>query len=474
MTKRILSIIFIIILITSSIVQANAGPTYWEGNPSMEALTIEEDSLILVESENLTFDFTRPELANYNDYSKFGLVTAAYEMANPTDENLKVQMAFPIISKIGDFRPEDIEIREDGLDIPFEIFIGGSTDGIVNKANEDEESVIDFDKILSSITRGTYIPESFKLDDMAELHTFHIENTSQDGLHFVVDFSPGPENIIISDGFNSFSGNQEENFIEIGSYIHNKETIELLLVGEEIEFNINVYSDPQTSEKTDEFILTRESRVMTVEDYLTDYFDEIENEFYKGLPYQQLLNQYYKQIDDIRESTRGSSYMWIDEFTSFKHYDLFLVLLYEVDFMPGESKDISVSYMTKGTMDRRNSVDPLYSFEYILNPAGKWADFKDLSIEIIPPRESPYIIESSLEFSRDEDGSYRGTYERLPENDLTFTLYSKDKVTFMDRVAGFLDRSIYLVYPVVIAAVVAAGYLTIRVIPKVYKNRKDK
>ena len=46
------------------------------------------------------------DLSKFNEYEYTitGRVTATYEMFNPADENVTVQMAFPFIGKVNNFR----------------------------------------------------------------------------------------------------------------------------------------------------------------------------------------------------------------------------------------------------------------------------------------------------------------------------------------------------------------------------------
>lgn len=475
MVKKTMSLVLVTIIFLSSIVGANSGPTYWEGYPSMEILSIQENSPIVVEKENLSFDFKDPKLQDFNDYSKFASVTASYEMLNPSDERVTAQMAFPIISRTSDFRTNDVEITNNGESIPFQIFIGPSVSDLVDSSNEDGPNKIDFDKIVNSITRADYIPVNFQLDDIGRLYKFDVENTSDKGMHFIIDFTYNQEKTkIISNGFNSYHDNQEKNITEVGSYIHRKGNLELFVIGEDIDFNINSYYDSERKEKTDNYSYIEESKDIRAEDYLKNYFDEQLEGRNNNLPYRELLNLYYREIDNILTSTRGFSYMWIDEFIAFYHYDFVFVLLYEVDFMPNESNNVSVSYMSKGTMNRKETVDPLYTFEYILNPASNWSDFKDLNIEIIPPNDSPYVVDSSLELEKTQEGTYQGRYETLPDNDLKFTIYSKERVTFMDKIAAFFDRAIYMI-PIFIVPILSILILiAIRLITRIYKKNKEK
>ena len=82
-------------------------------------------------------------------------------------------------------------------------------------------------------------------------------------------------------------------------------------------------------------------------------------------------------------------------------------------------------------MDRRKTKEPVYIYDYILNPAENWNDFKKLNIKIIPPKGSPYVVESSIELNK-EGNIYTAALESLPKDDFTFTLYHKDEITILD------------------------------------------
>jgi len=97
---------------------------------------------------------------------------------------------------------------------------------------------------------------------------------------------------------------------------------------------------------------------------------------------------------------------------------------------------------------------PQYLFDYILNPAKNWNSFNNLNIKIKTSQEAPYIIDSSIELTKDDANIYTATLEKLPEEDLSFTLYSKEKITLMDKVEGKINRSFGYFAPIIIAIIV--------------------
>ena len=55
----------------------------------------------------------------------------------------------------------------------------------------------------------------------------------------------------------------------------------------------------------------------------------------------------------------------------------------------------------------------------------------------------PYVIASSLPLEAQPDGSYSAHAEGLPEEDLSFTLYSAPQLSLSDRVTSTLGITTY-------------------------------
>ncbi|MCT8137769.1 hypothetical protein H1D32_08365 [Anaerobacillus sp. CMMVII] len=100
-------------------------------------------------------------------------------------------------------------------------------------------------------------------------------------------------------------------------------------------------------------------------------------------------------------------------------------------------------------MDMTRTVKPLYTFDYILNPAKNWSDFGGLQIRIIPPEQAPYIVSSSVDLVKDENNMYLTNLAQLPEEDLTFTLYADEEITEKGQIKEFFN-----VMPIVILTII--------------------
>ena len=450
MRKNNINIFIITLIILISFVNlgyANSGPTYWKGHPSLEILSIKENSPIVVENEDLIFDFSKDEYLERGAYSISGIVTATYKMSNQTNDNQTVQMAFPMISSLREFNSEDISIKVDNKTIPFDIYIGDEVRNI--RKDNQEEDKLNFKQIVKSINKEVYLPLNYDLNEVGTLYTYDVSTTSEDDVNFVIEYISNSEKTkIISKGFNGYRVDNNE--ARITAWISDKETLEIYVIGEDIELNISGFLDGELSKKTNNYSYKVKKENLSIEDYLKkSIIDYKDSERYNDyLTDNQLVNLFSKELDEI--FGHNVSYFWIDDFYSLDYEDRIFVFVYETSFPKESIMDVSVSYIARGTMDKTSTYDPLYTFEYLLNPAENWADFNNLNIEIKPPKAHPYIVDSSIDLNKNDKGNYVGKFESLPDKDLSFTLYSKERITYIDKVKRKMDNLSYT-FPFIIA-----------------------
>lgn len=447
MRKMTILILILCILVTNAATYANSGPTYWDGYPSSEILTIDENSPIAVEKEDLIFDFTMDENIKHASYSITGLVTAKYTMTNRSEDGQTVQMAFPFISSIQDFNPEAIGIKVNNENIPFEVYIGSELNN--RNRTEDREEQLDFSSIVKTISSSEYIPTNYDLNEIGTLYTFDVKSEGQEFINIAVEHNINRDKSrIMSKGFNGYQVIEGTESFIAGIYENENygyEVPEIFHTGEDIEFNFNAYLDGELKEETDNYILDLKTEEISVRDYLLRDV-EVSKEKLDYLDYladNQIFNLYARKTDEFIE--KNVMNLGNEILLSQNSVERVFLLIYEVSFQENSSHDVSVSYISRGAMDRRETAEPIYTFDYILNPARNWESFNNLNILIKPPTEHPYIIESSLELIRQEDGVYRGTFEKLPDADFSFSLYNKEKITTMDRIKGYFDKNKYLI-----------------------------
>ncbi|MCD4714538.1 MAG: hypothetical protein K8R73_14740, partial [Clostridiales bacterium] len=80
---------------------------------------------------------------------------------------------------------------------------------------------------------------------------------------------------------------------------------------------------------------------------------------------------------------------------------------------------------------------------------------------------------------KETDGTYVGTFETLPEEDLSFTLYEKEEITTSDKFKNALDKNIYFLIFIgipllVILSLVILGLIVRKVVQLHRKNKNLK
>ena len=425
--------LIVLYLLSSQIAMANSGPTYWQGYPSSEVLAVDENCPIEVEGENLVFDFSGNSSVGYNIG---GQVKASYEMINPINKDLTVQMAFPLVSSLKNFSPGNVAIIVDGKYLPYDLYIGDVASSNVNYAKQENAVSFDFKDILSTVSNQTYQAEHFSEYEKGKLYTLDVKPTTEKSINFAVDFEIDMERTrVLTNGFNGYERSGQK--VRISAWCNQPETLEIFLLGDDIDFYVTAYTDGELKQKTDLFTYNIQSEEGELRPYIMDYvksYKEAGEQLTGDLEAfneDQLYNLYGAALD--RALTTSEGYCSLNVLIEQKYYDRVLTLVYAVDFPANSKRNVTVSYKATGTMDKTETEKPVYTFDYILNPALSWRKFGNLDIEIITPEEAPNIVESSIEFAKENDRHYRASLSSLPKEDLTFSIYEDEKISPLSK-----------------------------------------
>ncbi|MEL7647355.1 MAG: hypothetical protein AAGU76_04645 [Sedimentibacter sp.] len=463
--KKSVYIAMILIISSFSMVFANSAPVYWQGYPSYDILNIDKDSPIVVKGEDLIFDFSDE---NNDSHSVEANVTAQYEMINPTDKTISVQMAFPFVERLYDIDYDSIKITADGKELPYEVYIGNVINSYGNSFEENKGQQFDFDEIVTAISNDMYEAKSFSADEIGKLYSIEIKPTTDKGIDFTVDFTyDQDETKILTENFNGFSLSGGKARITSGCF--QPQTAEIYVLGEDINMDVKGYTLGSSKEETDMFTYEITEKEVDVRTYLLGSMKNYSFVDYEHLSDIQIYNLYAGALDKYFMNNMG--FCTVDDVLSESGSVRVITLLYSVEFLPSQSQTVSVSYNTKGTMDKRNTSSPQYLFDYILNPAKNWNSFNNLNIKIITPQEAPYIIHSSIELNKEEGNVYTASLEKLPEDDLSFALYSKEKITLYDKIEGRINRSFGYFAPIVIGIVGFSIIVISFIIARKFKKR---
>jgi len=441
--------------------RANSGPAHWQSAPSL-SITPLKDCPVTVAGEDLLFDFTQKTKGSFSPEAK---VTAAYRMKNPTAEPLTVQMAFPLIASLNDLAAAGgVEISSDGVKLPFEICPGdikpctGLTHHYYTESGELVKNPLpSFSQILKSVSQKTAGQNRFK-------GTGTLYRISYPGNAFLSASvqSKGTDAILPGDSLNGISEGDGKITLEssVGSGL-----------SDEFSFLIFGAGTPEVKAYTDSSRKTVSPKPPSVETsrQSADAFFAAQLEksrIYQAFPSKAFLSRLVSAEKEEAEealdkgesvySAHGMSPVFDGDNCAYDFYEQprILVLAYEVAFPAGGTRDVSVSYPMSGSMESEKTAEPIYTYGYLLNPAKGWADFQNLNIRIFPPEKDPYLVKSSLPFTRSAKGAYTAKFSALPETDLVFSLYQNRQV---EAKSGNLPQKIVTVLAV--SAVLLAALL---------------
>ena len=412
---------------------ANSGPAYVEQGPSFSVTPL-KDCPITVEKEDLSFDFS----GNKYVYSPTAAISAVYRMKNPTAQPQKVQMAFPLIARLRNMilksngEPSDVSaipsITADGQKIPFAIYPGdtigapaythpGGTAYYSSGGDLNRTLLPGFESILKSI--GTKKAVRNKLADTGELFRIFADRACS------IQIKAGNSKTYLV-GQNINGASSDGTSVTLDGWVHPpKDSAASVLVFGPPEITFGAFTNggkPDNSAK-----LTKQRSTVSTD----SFFEEmLSGRYSPSTEYEKaLLKNMVPLAENYAEKyfSEGNRAFMESSLYDFLDRDRLFVLTYEVEFPAGKEKTVAVSYSMNGMMDSLKTAAPLYTYGYLLNPAKGWASFRDLDIRIMPPEKAPYLVNSSLPLQRNEKGFYTASLASLPEKDLTFSLYEKEK-----------------------------------------------
>ncbi|MBE0450891.1 MAG: hypothetical protein IBX70_08600 [Clostridia bacterium] len=471
MKKRKISFLIILTVILSGVLAyGNSGPVTWFQYPGISMITIDEDTPITVLKEDLHFDFSEEER---NDYSLIGKVSAKYRMKNTGEESINSRMVFPFIKNLWGVEKDQIEVFLDGNPIDYKIYYG-ETVSTISSGGEFEES-IELQDILKSITDEKYSPKNFNYEEKGTLYRIHLETDRDESMHVEAYFTTEMgSSRILAKGNNSYAYYNERNEFSVGTWLYEEKRImEIFSFDEDLNIKIRGFQNGASdAEEATDFRYEIEEVEMDIEHYLFDFI-ATDTDIYSNIYVPEDKNVYYKALDQALER---ELFISEDHISSLLIASRYVLIAYEVPFEALEEKTVEVRYPTLGSMDKRETVEPTYTYNYFLHPAKYWKEFHDLTIRITPSKDYPYVLKSNLPLIKETDGTYVGTFETLPTEDLSFTLYEKEEITTSEKIKNTLDKNIYLLLFIglpllVILSLVVLGLMVIKVVQLHIKNK---
>jgi len=449
MRKKLLFKI-LIILLSINVVSANSTPTFWHAEPLAEVLIVDDNTPIEVKSEHLIFDLNNPSVPD-NSFWLSGLVSASYEMSNPTDQELVVRMLFPFKDRLDQIRFDLLSVVDNDEMIDYQLLMDYHD-------YQSDKSILE----LSGFVRDS-LEHDIKLNEQVTL--YQLDLSAAERIFFEIDIDYDSAEVMVI-GFGNLSGHSYDAKLnhKLSSWLEKDETIYLLVLGGDIQFTVEGYDDYQKKSIKELDYQLQESTV-NGEAYLLDFIAKsMHDNLNAKISDQQLLNclGYYL-------SNHSNRYIQDWDIIASINQDRLFGMDYQITFEPYQTKQITVSYLINGSMDKTETKTPRYHFEYLLSPAKNWAAFSDLTIDLFTSPDALYVLESSVDFVMIDEGHYQYQTSNLPDSELTFTLYHNETIDFFDRVEHVIYKWQYLI---IFVTPLVVGILLLWFILTRFKRRK--
>jgi len=425
--KRLLSVVALLFIMPFA-VTANSGPATWHSSPISEGFSVDEETQIEVLSEQLTFEMPyEPMGENLINLH----TTAVYEMHNTSLEEELVTMAFPFVGRMTEVSKEGIVITVDGELVDFNIYPGEQVHGSNSGYDTGDYYNFDFETTIGNINDAAYW--SYFLNEEIEGTHFALHaaiNSPSMKVRVTMPVSSESVKAIAVGPTNTFS--EGGNLYFEGLCTRDK-PFDIFIFGGEATIQVVAFENHEEQRGLDS---SNYEVTQLATDYKTFYdvaidpkakeaFQYLEESLGKTSAFDRnnrytILTKLFKEAlsaPSTKSITASETNKYIDQFSP----DRYMTLVYEVPFEGDALKEVSVSTTTLASYDTKSSDLVLYSFDYILSPAARWKDFKNLTIDIRTDKVMGGMRDSSLEFERVADDYYTIFFTELPDQELKIT-----------------------------------------------------
>lgn len=449
--KRLMLLIVVVPALIVA-VSANSGPTYMYANPGLE-IAVSPNCPIVVNHEDLKFDLSR----NFDNWSPVAYFDASYSMTNPTGEKEIVKMSFPYVTSFSRSGSEEVVVYENGNKIEYELYFGKQI------GNEDDLNTLSFDDILSNV-----LLESPREPGDGLLYTLQIDTSAvPEGVERIyINMSVQPsEGKCITSGF-SGGTYYDDGRADLNTWFYLNRSDSPICVyvpeGSLLNYSVASLESYDSKEPLDYVDIDVTVETVSMRGFIFDQYEKMESletPILSEKMYWELL--YRLQEGDIEKFYNGIT-PFEELFSDVYVKQRFAIAVFDIEFEPGDTKDITVESSIGGTMERPSGYSNRgvkYTYTYLSNPAKHWADFGTLKITVIPPEDEELVLaESAPELTLGEDGVYYAEIEGLPEENIYFVFSALNSEN-----AGILKWDTHImILAFTVAALIAIALMIIK------------
>lgn len=438
MKKIAFILLCVSILLAAQPALANSAPIHYFSEGPHYTMGVLEDCDIGVEKEDLRFDIHFEA-----EDSSFMDVSASYQMRNHGAAQ-SITMAFPILFILDDIDAlTNAEVHVDGQAIHAEPLFISSLRHLAEKKRWTRKSYDEIEEYAQSLEIESlldyyndpvpYHPETYDFDAVLNIY----ELQGQSGANYIKITRLREENLRIfsytSDGATAYRSKSNNNDYVIE--IHKRRSSGQVRLAVSAGFDMSqaqIEAYDMDGNYPNESSLTPISNAglelvqvqsMTMEEFLGNVCMQEFREYYpegvESFGERELLTLLGGGVDFYGcDSIRGILRSLFNE-------KMAGLLLYEIPFEAGQSREVSVTY--KHMPDSfGNTGDMRADYSYITGPARHYRDFGTLNVWVWfvnrPENYETYVRSEAVEFEKLEEDLFFASMEGLPQDQLTFTV----------------------------------------------------
>lgn len=431
---------------------ANSAQTYFQGISPTGMMVIGEQSPIVVEQEQLTFDLQEFPLEHYAEEEAYlaysGKVTAEYTFHNPADYDIRAKLAFPF-GQTPDygysFNPDTDQrvYAPDGE--KYDVLVDGEPiESTVRHTLFYRGEEFQLEKDLPNLIDGYMEDDFFHFDLPVTKYTWEISGIDETfdaaRLGFRWSGDETERKLLLMD---QSGGENKEDKIAVTRWVENGDSIELYVFGKPLEEEPEWFSENGSENTPFDYELTfLGEETATYEEFVFADWEEnamvLRHDWYNAVT-QNLKNCEWEY--GILNSLEYAGQFLADDLLRWYEYEIFIPA--------GGTITNTVTAPIYPDLNTRYE-PPIYTYSYLLSPAKTWAEFGTLDIVVHTPY---YMTESGGDFSFEKtETGYQVSYDGLPDGELEFTLsadaYPKEINNLSDvvRMASLICASLAIVF----------------------------
>ena len=431
---------------------ANSAQTYFQGISPTGTMVIGEQSPIVVEQEQLTFDLQEFPLEHYAEEEAYlaysGKVTAEYTFHNPADYDIRAKLAFPF-GQTPDygysFNPDTDQrvYAPDGE--KYDVLVDGEPiESTVRHTLFYRGEEFQLEKDLPNLIDGYMEDDFFHFDLPVTKYTWEISGIDETfdaaRLGFRWSGDETERKLLLMD---QSGGENKEDKIAVTRWVENGDSIELYVFGKPLEEEPEWFSENGSENTPFDYELTfLGEETATYEEFVFADWEEnamvLRHDWYNAVT-QNLKNCEWEY--GILNSLEYAGQFLADDLLRWYEYEIFIPA--------GGTITNTVTAPIYPDLNTRYE-PPIYTYSYLLSPAKTWAEFGKLDIVVHTPY---YMTESGGDFSFEKtETGYQVSYDGLPDGELEFTLsadaYPKEINNLSDvvRMASLICASLAIVF----------------------------